>query len=48
MDTAEAAEARPQNPDDEYNFADYDNEGMAAITPGIVHFLCNLNWFFFS
>lgn len=27
MDTSEAAETRPQNPDDEYNFADYDNEG---------------------
>lgn len=28
MDTTETAEARPQNPEDEYNFADYDNEGM--------------------
>lgn len=32
MDTAEADETRPQNPDDEYNFADYDNEGAATIT----------------
>lgn len=30
MDTSEAAEARPRNPDDEYNFADYDDEGMAS------------------
>lgn len=27
MDTSDAAEPRPRNPDDEYNFADYDNEG---------------------
>lgn len=28
MDTTEAVESRPRNPEDEYNFADYDNEGM--------------------
>lgn len=32
MDTSEAAESRPQNPDDEYNFADYDDEGSTACT----------------
>lgn len=31
MDTTETAEARPQNPEDEYNFADYDNEGMPVV-----------------
>lgn len=28
MDTAEGAESQPRNPDDEFNFADYDDEGM--------------------
>lgn len=28
METAETSESRPRNPDDEYNFADYDDEGM--------------------
>lgn len=28
MDTSEAVESRPRNPDDEFNFADYDNEGV--------------------
>lgn len=29
MDTAEGAGSRPRNPDDEFNFADYDNEGKS-------------------
>lgn len=28
MDTTETAEPRSRNPDDEFNFADYDDEGM--------------------
>lgn len=31
MDTAEPAELRPRNPDDEFNFADYDNEGKRNL-----------------
>lgn len=31
MDTSEPAESRTRNPNDEYNFADYDNEGTSII-----------------
>lgn len=38
MDTSESVEPRSRNPDDEFNFADYDNEGLLM---NFERFLCD-------
>lgn len=50
MDTSESHEPRPRNPDDEFNFADYDNEGLLMIFECIfVRFSSNcFLWFLYQ